>query len=75
MEKFEYKVIVSTLNDAISLEKHLNVMGMNGWELINIQDVKVTQLLIFKRNLFLSLLYHLVVCSQDDLRLCGNIYL
>lgn len=51
MDSFKYKVIVFKLNDAISLEEHLNSMGMNGWELITIQDVKVTQLLIFKRKI------------------------
>lgn len=51
MESFKYKVIVFTLNDAISLEEHLNTMGMNGWELISIEDVKVARLLIFKRKI------------------------
>ena len=51
MESFKYKVIVFALNDAISLEEHLNAMGMNGWELINIQDIKVSKLLIFKRKI------------------------
>lgn len=51
MESFKYKVIVFTLNDAIKLEEYLNDMGINGWELITIQDVKVTQLLIFKRKI------------------------
>ena len=51
MESFKYKVIVFTLNDVIKLEEYLNDMGINGWELITIQDVKVTQLLIFKRKI------------------------
>lgn len=51
MKQFKYKVIVFTINNATSLEEYLNDMGMNGWELITIQDVKVTQLLIFKRKI------------------------
>lgn len=51
MESFKYRVIVFTINDAIKLEEYLNDMGINGWELITIQDVKVTQLLIFKRKI------------------------
>lgn len=51
MESFKYKVIVFVLNDTISLEEHLNAMGMNGWELITIKDIKSFQLLIFKRKI------------------------
>ena len=51
METFKYKVIVFGLTSAVALEEQLNDMGMQGWELITIQDVKITQLLIFKRKI------------------------
>ena len=51
METFRYKVIVFELTTVVALEEQLNDMGMKGWELITIQDIEVTKLLIFKKKI------------------------
>lgn len=49
-DKFEYKVI-TTSNSEKTLEKFLNTMGNEGWELVSYNPININCKLILKRKL------------------------
>lgn len=51
MEKFEYKVITFGIADISNLEKGINILGIDGWELVDIENFNLVSLMIFKRKL------------------------
>jgi len=52
MQKWEYKIVFGTGNKDISLEKEINRLGNQGWELVSVtENSDDVYSLFFKRQL------------------------
>lgn len=51
MERFEYKVVTFGMSDISNLEKGINFLGKDGWELVDVENFDLVSLMIFKRKL------------------------
>lgn len=50
MKKYEYKVTILALSNPNALEEYLNVLGGNGWELVDVENFDLMGILILKRE-------------------------